>query len=64
MQMKVEATQNSDGTVTATWNIINSAITKAGNQEVQEFEEKIRKESIGLPKIIGHYLETGEMVTK
>jgi hypothetical protein len=29
-----------------------------------EFEEKIKKESQGLPMIICHYLETGENVTQ
>jgi hypothetical protein len=62
MQMRVEATQNGNGTVTATWTITNSAITKAGNQEILEFEEKIKKESQGLPMIIGHYLEAGKMM--
>jgi len=64
MQMRVEAKENGDGTVTGTWDITNSAITKAGNQEVQEFEEKIKKESKGIPMIIGHYLETGEMMQR
>jgi hypothetical protein len=62
MQMKVEAKENGDGTVTGTWHILNSAITEIGNQEIQEFEEKIKKESKSLPKIIDHYLVTGRMV--
>jgi hypothetical protein len=63
MQMRIDAEENQDGLVTATWTITNSAITEAGNQEVTAFEEKIKKESKDLPKIIGHYLETGEMVS-
>jgi hypothetical protein len=62
MQMRVDAKENRDGTVTGTWHITNSAITKTGNREVQEFEEKIKKESQGLPLIIGHYLEKGKMI--
>jgi hypothetical protein len=64
MQMRIETKENVDGTVTGTWHITNSAITEAGNQEILEFEEKIKKESQGLPMIIGHYLETGEKVTQ
>ena len=61
MQMRIETTENGDGTVTATWFITLSAITKFGNSEVQEFEEKIKTLSEGVPMIIGHYLEKGEM---
>lgn len=61
MQMRIEAKENTDGTVTGTCHITNSAITKDGNQEIQEFEEKIKTLSEGVPMIIGRYLETGEM---
>ncbi|MGD9202816.1 MAG: hypothetical protein PVI26_14750 [Chitinispirillia bacterium] len=64
MQMRVAVKDNKDGTVTATWHIINSAITKKGNQEIEEFKDTIKKESGRIPMLIGHYLETGRIMEK
>jgi len=64
LNLKIVAKDNGDGTVTGTWNIIASALTKPGNKEVEKMRKMISSEAKILPKVIGHYLKTGKQIKK
>ena len=54
---------NQDGTVTATWNIVTTALTERGNKEVGKMKEGEQRFDVH-SKLIGHYLQKGETVKR
>lgn len=55
-------TDNGDGTVTATWNIISTGLTDKGNQQVARLFDGAHSGAI--IKMLGHYLKTGKTIKR
>jgi hypothetical protein len=60
---KITVTDNHDGTATATWNIVTTALTEHGNEEVGRMKEGDHRYEAPV-KMIGHYLKKGETVKR
>jgi hypothetical protein len=60
---KITVTDNHDGTVTATWNMVITALTERGNEEVRKMEAGDQRYEAPV-KMIDHYLKKGETVKR
>ena len=60
---KITVTDNNDGTVTATWNVITTALTERGNKEVGKMKEGDQRHDVH-SKLIDHYLKKGETIKR
>jgi hypothetical protein len=59
---RVTVTDNGDGTVTATWNMISTGLTERGNEEIDRLSDD--SHSGPVTKMLGHYLETGKTIKR
>jgi hypothetical protein len=59
---RITVTDNDDGTVTATWNVVNTGLTEKGNAQVGEMLEEGDPYRGALAKILDHYLKKGKMI--
>lgn len=64
LNVRVEAEDNGDGTVTGTWNVVASALSEKGNKNVEKMRKRVSMEAKLLPKVVKHYLETGKIIKK
>ena len=55
-------TDNDDGTVTVTWNMISTGLTEKGNKEVDKLSDDTH--SAPVTKMLGHYLKTGKTINR
>lgn len=60
---KITVTDNHDGTVTANWNIVATALTERGNREVGKMKEGNQRHNVH-SKLIDHYLKKGETIER
>jgi hypothetical protein len=58
----ITVTDNDDGTVTATWNIISTGLTERGNEQVDRLSDGTHSGAI--TKMLGHYLKTGKTIER
>ncbi|MCK4567301.1 MAG: hypothetical protein KAU48_08330 [Candidatus Thorarchaeota archaeon] len=61
MHVKIPLTENEDGTTTATWNVIATALNKNGNKKLVQMPQGDSRET-PVVDLIGHYLKTGMML--
>jgi hypothetical protein len=59
---RITVTDNGDGTVTATWNMISTGLTEKGNKEVEKLSDDTHSGPI--TKMLGHYLKTGKTIKR
>jgi hypothetical protein len=62
MHARITVTDNNDGTVTATWDIVSTGLTEKGNQKVDEMFEESHSGAVG--KMIEHYLKNGKTIRR
>lgn len=60
---KIHLTQNEDGTTTATWKIISTALSEKGNKLLDNISTEERKRQ-PIFELIDYYLRNGEMISK
>jgi len=53
---KITVSDNQDGTITATWNVTQTALSEEGNRIISNLPEK-SSHSTGLEKMLTHYLQ-------
>ena len=53
-------TDNNDGTVTATWNVVNTGLTEKGNKQVDKMLAEGDPHGGALTKMLDHYLKKGK----
>jgi hypothetical protein len=58
---RVTVTDNQNGTVSATWDVLLTGLTEQGNAEVEKANSA---SSAGLLKMVDHYLKTGKAITR
>lgn len=61
---RVTVTDNNDGTVTATWDVLRTGLTEKGNKEIDALPEENPPEAGALVRMIEHYLEKGKMISR
>ncbi len=59
---RVTVSDNNDGTVTATWNILHTGLTEKGNKEIDKLSEENAHQANAHLKMIDHYLKTGKTI--
>jgi len=62
MSARITVTDNDDGTVTATWNMISTGLTERGNEQVGRLSDGIHSGAIA--KMLEHYLKKGKTIKK
>ena len=60
---KIHLTQNEDGTTTASWKTISTALSEKGNKLLDNISTKERKHP-PIFELIDYYLRNGEMISK
>ena len=60
---KIHLTQNEDGTTTASWKTISTALSEKGNKLLDNISTKERKRQ-PIFELIDYYLRNGEMISK
>jgi hypothetical protein len=58
---RITVSDNGDGTVTGTWNVLCTGLTEKGNREVDKMSEE-DPHSSALVKMIEHYLKEGKTI--
>lgn len=61
MHVRIPLIQNKDGTTTATWNVVSTALNKKGNKMVAQMPQGDIGEGPHVD-MINHYLKTGKML--
>ena len=59
---RITVTDNDDGTITATWNMISTGLTEKGNKEIDKLSDDMHSGPV--TKMLGHYLETGKTIKR
>jgi hypothetical protein len=59
---RITVTDNGDGTVTATWNMISTGLTERGNEQVSKLSDGIHSGAIA--KMLEYYLKKGKTIKK
>ncbi|MBN1813081.1 MAG: hypothetical protein JXA14_14690 [Anaerolineae bacterium] len=59
---RITVTDNDDGTVTATWNMISTGLTERGSEQVDRLSDGTHSGAI--TKMLGHYLKTGKTIKR
>jgi hypothetical protein len=59
---RITVTDNGDGTVTATWNMISTGLTEKGNKEIDKLSDDTHSGPVA--KMLGHYLKTGKTIKR
>jgi len=62
LHCKISLTQNKDGTTTATWKTISTALSEKGNKEIEKMSDD--KQHNPIIHVMGYYLKNGKMISK
>lgn len=61
LHCRISLTQNEDGTTTATWKTITTALTEKGNKKIENMADKTYNPVIHL---MDYYLKNGKMISR
>jgi len=61
LHSKITLTPNKDGTTTATWKTISTALSEEGNKEIEKISDKNHNAII---HVLDYYLKNGNMISK
>jgi hypothetical protein len=62
LHCKISLTQNKDGTTTATWKTISTALTEKGNKKIKSMTDD--KKHNPVIHLMDYYLKNGKMISK
>jgi hypothetical protein len=64
IRARITINDNKDGTVSATWNVLHTGLTKRGNEEIDKLPEKDPPQAGALAKMIDYYLKKGKTINQ
>ncbi|NVM34220.1 MAG: hypothetical protein HWN81_01410 [Candidatus Lokiarchaeota archaeon] len=62
LHCKISLAQNEDGTTTATWKTITTALSEKGNKEIEKISDD--KQHTPIIHVMDYYLKNGKMISK